>query len=307
MKKDQINHTFGGYHTDLKLSMVEQYLKQFAKALSKPVKATGTRFSLWYIDAFAGTGYRTIQHDAKPQGLFADEPEPAKKELRRGSAQIAVDVRPAFDFLVFIEKKPEFARELEDMRARNPQRSIQVVNGEANAALKSLLKNNQWHNKRAVLFLDPYGMEVDWSTLEAIANTRAIDVWYLFPLAGFFRQMPKDHKKLDDSKRNALNRLFGSPSWEQEFYPPPVTINTLMGGVENFRFPRRSGRISDYEKFAKDRLSTIFGHVLDPIRLPREKGPARYLLFLCVSNNSPRAIEIATRIGSHILKSGISS
>ena len=38
------------------------------------------------------------------------------------------------------------------------------------------------------MFLDPYGMEVEWKTLQAVAATRAIDVWFLFPLAGLYRQ-----------------------------------------------------------------------------------------------------------------------
>ncbi len=33
-----------------------------------------------------------------------------------------------------------------------------------------------------MVFLDPYGMQVEWSTIEALAATKAIDLWYLFPL-----------------------------------------------------------------------------------------------------------------------------
>ena len=105
--------------------------------------------------------------------------------------------------------------------------------------------------------------------------------------------MPKLHSKLDQQKRQALIRLFGTTSWEDVFYPKPIKMRTLDGDA--------------YEKYTKERLETIFGAVLDPLRLPRTKGPARYLLFLCVSSRNPRAQEIATRIGNYILKSGISS
>jgi three-Cys-motif partner protein len=306
VKQPKVDHTFGGYHTDLKLSAIEGYLKAFTRALGKRVGATDAKFDLWYIDAFAGTGYRTIHHPARPAGLFGSEEEPAKRELRRGSAQIAIEVKPNFDFLVFIEKREDFAHELENLRARYPDRRIQVVNGEANAALLSLLQNNSWKSVRAVLFLDPYGMHVDWTTLDEVAKTRAIDVWYLFPLSGFYRQMPKAHSKLDYEKRSALNRIFGTNSWEDAFYPKPVRMHTLYGEDTVVRMPRR-GRISDYEKYAKERLETIFGAVLKPMRLPRERGPTRYLLFLCISSRNSRAIEIASRIGNHILKVGSSS
>jgi three-Cys-motif partner protein len=300
LKPRQIDHSFGGYHTDLKLSTVEAYLKASTKALSR-------KFKLWYIDAFAGTGYRTVHHPAQPRGLFGTQAQPEKKELKRGSAQIAIDVKPQFDFLVFIERRKDFAQELEDLRAKHLQRNIQVINDDANAAIVALLRNNTWRSKRAVLFLDPYGMHVEWSTLEAVAKTEAIDVWYLFPLSGFYRQMPKLHARLDAQKRQALNRLFGSNSWENTFYPKGLQMRTLYGDTETVRIRRRA-RIKDYEAYTKERLSSIFGAVLDPMRLPREKGPTRYLLFLCISSRDKRAIEIAARIGHHILKSpGISS
>jgi three-Cys-motif partner protein len=305
-KPRSIDHSFGGYHTDFKLSAVEKYLKAFTKALGRTTTSTKSKFDLWYIDAFAGTGYRTIYHKARPAGLFGEEPEPAKREQRRGSAKIAIDVTPKFDFLVFIEKREDFARELESLRAQYPQRSIQVVHGEANDALQRIIRNNRWRSERAVLFLDPYGMHVDWTTLEAVARTEAIDVWYLFPLSGFYRQMPKKHAKLDAEKRQALNRIFGTNSWEDVFYPKPVKMHTLYGEETEVRLPRL-GRIAEYERYTKERLKTIFGAVLDPLRLPRERGPTRYLLFLCISSRNPRAIEIATKIGSHILKVGISS
>jgi three-Cys-motif partner protein len=302
----QIDHTFGGYHTDLKLSAVEKYLRAYTRALGRSAKASGTKFELWYIDAFAGTGYRTINHPARPRGLFGEEAQPETRELRKGSAEIALGITPKFDFLIFIEKKAEFTRVLEDLRAQHAQRHVEVVHDDANAAILRILKNNQWRSKRAVLFLDPYGMDVEWATLEAVAKTRAIDVWYLFPLSGFYRQMPKHHFKLDRQKREALIRLLGTDTWESVFYPKPMTMRTLDGELSEVRSPRR-GKISEYEKYVKERLESIFGAVLDPMRLPVGRGPVRYLLFLCVSSRNPRAIEVASNIGDHILKSGISS
>ena len=45
-----VDHEFGAQHTELKLSIVESYLKAFVTALTPHFK------ELWYIDAFAGTG-----------------------------------------------------------------------------------------------------------------------------------------------------------------------------------------------------------------------------------------------------------
>lgn len=207
-----IDHEFGGQHTEIKLSIVEGYLSAFTIALRSHFK------NLWYIDAFAGTGSRTVRTERRGATLV-ELPIEEAVERRRGSAQIALDVRPEFDFLVFIEKNRNYAAALKDLAARNLQRKIVVAEDDANTALNSLVTNNSWRDKRAVVFLDPYGMEVEWSTLQALASTQAIDVWFLFPLAGLFRQATRKITDIDDHKRAALTRMFGSNSWEDELYP----------------------------------------------------------------------------------------
>jgi hypothetical protein len=42
-----------------------------------------------------------------------------------------------------------------------------------------------WHRTRGVIFLDPFGASLEWETLKFIAATKALDVWYLFPLVRF--------------------------------------------------------------------------------------------------------------------------
>ena len=57
-------HEFGGVSTDLKLSIVEGYLRAFTTALRRQFR------ELIYVDAFAGTGERTVRRDAGPQDIF---------------------------------------------------------------------------------------------------------------------------------------------------------------------------------------------------------------------------------------------
>ncbi|RXH13851.1 three-Cys-motif partner protein TcmP [Bradyrhizobium guangzhouense] len=284
-----IDHEFGGQHTELKLSIVEGYLKAFTLALR-------SRFQhLWYVDAFAGTGSRTVRTERRGADLV-EMPVEEAVERRRGSAQIALDVQPAFDFLVFIEKNPNYISALNDLVAKNLQRRIVVAEEDANSALKRLVANNNWRDKRAVVFLDPYGMEVEWSTLAALATTQAIDVWFLFPLAGLFRQATRKLTDIDEHKRAALTRMFGSKSWEAELYPDGEPD---MFGV----LPERKRELDPrgLERYVQSRLSEIFGAVLEPLALPIGRGPQMFSLFLCISNRTPEAIGLARRIGSHLL------
>lgn len=294
----QAENEFGDQHTELKLSVVEKYLKAFTTALSGKFK------ELWYIDAFAGTGSRTVRHEAKPANLI-EPSEPEKVERRRGSARIAIDVRPAFDFIVFIDHKRSYVRALEDLASNHPQRRIAVVKNDANRALEDLIDANRWHSTRAVLFLDPFGMELEWSTLEKIASTRAIDVWFLFSLAGLYRQATRDLADVDESKRAALNRVFGSTAWEDELYAVPDQHDLFSAGTDGPRHRRLN--VAGLEAYVKRRLETIFGAVLDPLRLPINKGPQRFSLFFCISNPEPKAVGLATKIASHILKTGMAS
>lgn len=285
-----VNHEFGGQHTDLKLSVIEKYLIGYTTALR-------SQFSqLWYIDAFAGTGNRTVRTVTNGSDLL-ETSVVERVDIRRGSAQIALDTKPDFDFLVFIEQNPRYVAELEDLAARNLQRRIRVVSGDANAALKSLVENNRWIDKRAVVFLDPYGMEVEWSTLQALASTKAIDVWFLFPLAGLFRQATRKLTDIDPSKRAALIRMFGDDAWEQELYPKHNDGDLFGNASER----ERLADVKGLENYTKLRLKTIFAEVFEPLPLPINERPQRFSLFLCVSNPVPAAIGLASRIAKNLL------
>src|SRR4051794_9918167 len=103
-----IDHEFGGQHTDLKLSIVEGYLNAYTLALRSYFE------HLWYVDAFAGTGSRTVRTEARGATLV-ELPVDEVIEQRRGSAQIALDVVPQLDFVVFIEKNPNYVAALNDL------------------------------------------------------------------------------------------------------------------------------------------------------------------------------------------------
>ncbi|MCV9960361.1 three-Cys-motif partner protein TcmP [Pararhizobium sp. BT-229] len=286
------DHEFGNVSTDLKLSLVESYLSAFSTALR-------SQFSeLWYIDAFAGTGERVIKHDAVPAGLF---PEIEKRvERRRGSAKIALDITPAFDRIVFMEKKRSYCKALEALKAQHPTRRIDVVRGDANTAIEAEIEAVKWTGKRGVMFLDPYGMAVNWSTLERIRATEAIDVWYLVSLAGLFRQATRDRTKIEEKKRAAITRMLGTGEWESVWYNAPIKQD-LFGKVdENLQ---RIADVEAIETFVGNRLSDLFPKVLKPKRLKNAAGLPMFSLFLAISNPNGKAIGLATRIGNSILKS----
>ncbi|MEH2534388.1 three-Cys-motif partner protein [Bradyrhizobium sp. AZCC 1588] len=292
------DHEFGGISTDLKLSLVGEYLHKFTTALRSQFE------NLWYVDAFAGTGERTIIVPGRAADMLGPEID-ARVERRAGSAKIAIDVTPAFDRLIFMDKRPKHVAALNELRAANQSRNISVVAGDANEEiLKLLTQQKSWAGTRAVMFLDPYGMSVDWRTLEAIRATEAIDIWYLVSLSGLFRQATRDAENLDPSKRGALTRMIGTPDWEKDWYEMSQRINLFGETDERFA---RTAEVDDMEKYFGVRLKALFPAVLPPLRLNDDRGIPQFALFFAISNPKTAAIGLASRIARHILKSGISS
>lgn len=72
-----------------------------------------------------------------------------------------------FDRLIFMERKPAHCTALEMLKSSHPDRDIHVLNGDANAFIQANINRVNWSYRRAIMFLDPYGMEVAWETLQA--------------------------------------------------------------------------------------------------------------------------------------------
>lgn len=290
-------HRFGGDWTTKKLEILRSYLSAYAKVLkNQPFKTA-------YIDAFAGTGYRILKQTETDEGglFFPDLAEEAPQKLLEGSARMALQLKPRFDRYIFIEKDPDRARQLEELRSDFPQmaKDIRIRTGEANGVIRELCRKD-WSRHRAVLFLDPYGMQVEWATIEAVAETRAIDLWMLFPLGiGVNRLLPRSGK-IPEGWRTRLNVLLGTENWYPEFYKPDGTARLF----EDQETRVVKAGIETIGKYFVDRLKTIFpGVAPNPKVLMNSTNCPLYLFCFAVSSPNPRAQAIALDIANHILKS----
>jgi three-Cys-motif partner protein len=215
--------SFGGDWTQEKLERVRKYLAAYTQIMKN------RHFTFSYIDAFAGTGYRTVKvtddHPRLPELCEEDS-----TGFLDGSARIALQVRPPFSRHFFIEKDKERCAELERLKVNFPSlsRSINVVNAEANGFLAGFCRDTDWRKNRAVLFLDPFGMEVSWETIVAIAETKAIDLWLLFPLGVAVNRMLKKDGQISAAWRERLNSIFGATDWYDAFYRETTSRDTAV-------------------------------------------------------------------------------
>lgn len=285
-------HQFGGKWTEQKLGILEGYLKSYLSIFTNNPRASW--FRTYYVDAFAGTGAR-LESGASVPLLQELEQDADLHSLKRGSAAIALDLDPGFDRYVFIEQNPRFAAELRD-RVRHSGRSSEVIEGEANHTLTQWLARIDWGKSRAVAFLDPYGMQVNWATLERIAATGAIDLWLLFPLGQavirLLTQRPPEGGWAD-----RLTSFFGTGEWRTEFYRQSAQ-GDLFGATTHVE---RDVRWDSIESFFRRRLETLFPAVSPkPRRLLNSVGTPIYLLFFAAAN--PKGARTAMRIASHLLE-----
>ena len=150
---------FGGEWTDEKLKMLGEYLRSYTTALKKQP------FHVTYIDAFAGTGYRERRDPSFTDQLLLpcmSDPEP--QDFLDGSARIALQTDPPFDRYMFVEEKKKRFEALTRLKGDFGELAdrIQLVRADCNAYLQESCAKWDTKNGRAVLFLDPYGMQVDW-------------------------------------------------------------------------------------------------------------------------------------------------
>lgn len=283
-------HRFGGNWTEDKLLRLKKYLSAYTKIFTSNERAS--RLTTIFVDAFAGTGQRASSAPDSPVPmLFDDDAE----ELKKGSAVIALETDPPFDRFLFIERKADFARQLDELRERFPEKASRIIilQGEANRCLQQWAAETNWRTHRAVVFLDPYGMEVEWSTIACLARTKAVDLWILFPLGqAVIRLLTRQPPEGPWADR--LTRFFGTEEWRQAFYKPSPQQNLFSGD-------HQLERDADFEaigKFFLNRLLTLFPGVSRSLPLRNSKGVPIYLLCLAAANErgAPTAIKIANDI-----------
>jgi three-Cys-motif partner protein len=288
------DHRFGGDWTAAKLEVLRGYLGAYATVLKR------TAFHKVYIDAFAGTGYRAPRPGTQghASSLFPDLAEVEPQKLLDGSARIALQCEPRFDRYVFIEQDPERCSALRALASEFPDRAadVEIREGEANEETRALC-GQDWRSSRAVLFLDPYGMQVEWATIAAVAATRAIDLWLLFPLGIGVNRLLTRSGDIPAPWQQKLDSLLGTSGWRDAFYRVEQTPS-LFGNHEEERVKATSDTIG---RFFLDRLRSVFpGVAREPGVLKNSRNCPLYLLCFAAANE--RGAPIALRIAEHLLR-----
>jgi three-Cys-motif partner protein len=289
--RETTGQLFGGGWTEQKLDILTAYLSAYNTALKNQP------FTRVYVDAFAGTGYR--EKRKKQFGIldiFEETQQDEPQQFLKGSAKRALEVEPPFHKYIFVESDRDNVRALENLKKehRDKATEITVAQDDANDFVQGYCRTENWRSVRAVVFLDPFATQVEWATIKAVAATKAIDLWVLFPLMAVNRLLAKNP---DKACRERLDSVFGTRDWFDAFYRTYKRAGFFGPSVA----VQKACNFGGIGRFFLERMSAIFAGVApNPKVFRNSRGSPLFYLFFAAGNL--KGAPIAVRIADHLLK-----
>ena len=182
-----------GNHAEEKYKLVTLYAQLFARAM-------GRKWSMSYIDLFAGAGRCRI---GDSQRLALTSP----------TRILGLDVR--FDRYVFCDLDEEAASALRVRADRDfPDREVRIHQGDANTLAMAIAAQIPPRGTLSFCFLDPFRMDnLQFSTIAALA-TRRMDFLVLIPSGMDGNRNENIYIKLDDRH---VERFCGAADWRDRW------------------------------------------------------------------------------------------
>jgi three-Cys-motif partner protein len=275
------NDLIGPWSED-KLHLLRKYLHAYTLIMQGQ---EWCRNGYHYIDAFAGTG----KPRARDEERYID-----------GSPRVALTIEYPFHSYTFIEKTPWRVQRLQELQGEFPERDIRIREGDCNHVVASEVTPNIRYERfnRGLIFLDPFGMDIEWSIIEQIANTRAIEVFMNFPAMALNRTvLPNDPSALTEAQIERMNRFWGYTDWRGDIYEE---VPTLFGPVE-MKIHRTTGQ--RLGRLFKKRIEEVFPYVTVPLVMTNSKNAPLYCLIF--EGHNPTGAKIVQEIFQRYQRLGL--
>jgi three-Cys-motif partner protein len=289
-----INH-FGGSWTERKMEIVVSY----AKAYLTIMQAQSWAKTL-YFDGFAGSG--SIADDESKEGQVCNnlwgEMTSSSDEIKKGTALRILEITEPkpFDMYYFVEKNESHQKELKSqVAAKFSTRNAHVVKDDCNVKLvemaKFLTKNKTY---RALVFIDPYGMSVKWSSIEALKNL-GVDLWILVPTGVGANRVLVNDGEIPEAWLTKLEDFLGTNRIEikKHFYKE-VKMHSLFYDGEQTIISKEKDAVNKLGKLYSERLKQVFNHVSEPFVMRNSMNSIMYHFFMATNNKS--ALKIANDV-----------
>lgn len=265
-----------GHWAIRKHRLLRDYLVEYTKIM----RAQRWCLGFEYIDAFAGTGRPRLRD---------------QEQYISGSPRVALDLPHPFTRYTFIEMSRWRVERLEQLRAEFPERPIEIVQGDCNEAITSLVTSQvrREYQRRGFVFLDPFGANLAYDTIERIAATGALEIFLHFPTMALNRAaLRRRGDAMTPDEVAKMDRVWGSHGWhgllygcQPTLFSEPVELKLRRTDAEYL------GRL-----FVEHRLRPLFPYVTDPIVMKNSVGGDLYCLIFAGHNKT------GARIADHIFR-----
>lgn len=278
-----------------KLEALARYLNFYTTALKNQ------RWKTLYVDAYAGGGRGIVRTLAQPHPggqlplLEQGQADEEEAQLINGSPLVALGIDTPFDEYVFIEPDPQRRRELSSLKVGDEAtRHIEIRSVTAREGLAWLVGQKSKRTHRGIVFLDPFGTDLDWETIESIASNGYLEVIINFTLHMGIQRMLPNSGVVPVEWADRLDRYFGTPEWRDEVYK--TNEGDLFGNGFLAKQPDYHSRLLE---LYRRRLKKCFGHVSTAKLIRNTKGaPLYYLLWA-----GPHSLGL--KGADHILRMGV--
>jgi three-Cys-motif partner protein len=211
-------------------------------------------------------------------------------EYIQGSPRVALDIDHPFTHYYFVEKNPEHIEKLKALKTEYAEtRNITIYEGDALRHLNVFIESvKDWRSSRAVVFLDPFGMQVPWQTICDIAQKRSIEIILNLPIGTTIQRLiKKDRANMSQKDLERLTSYFGSEEWEQIVYYTSSLTSLFDNEPTVLKYDDTAERLI---KWYMDRLRVLFGHTAGPKLIKNTRGAHLYYLIWAGSNETGKKI-----------------
>ncbi len=259
-----------GNWTTIKLKIVEEYAKAYARILAKQ-----ERLKFSYIDAFAGAG-SLVSRDTGEEML--------------GSSMKVLAIEPKFNHYYFIDMNHARASRLREMTAK--RKDVTILEGDSNQILlKDVFPKCQYIDYcRALCLFDPYALNPAWEVVEAAGRMRSIEIILNFMIMDANRNVLWGNpEKVRPDQIERMNVFWGDGTWKDAAYKAtPGLFGEMTEKLTN------EAVVDAYRKRLKEEAG--FKFVPDPVPIKNTRGAVLYYLFFA----SQKAT--ANKIANHIFR-----
>ncbi len=256
MKFDEI-----GYWSEVKLDIVRKYAAAYTSILARK-----HRFSISYIDGFAGTGV----HITKNTGDFVE-----------GSPLNALKINPPFNDYYLVDLNGDKVDQLTALPEVRDRPEVHVIHGDCNRVLlEDVFPKVRFEEyRRGLCLLDPYGLHLNWEVMRKAGEMRSLEIFLNFPIMDMNRNAlwhRPENASADGVAR--MTAFWGDESWREAAYSKHPTlfddeVDVKLGN-------------SEVVNAFRERLRNVagFAHVLKPMPMRNSNNAVVYYLFFASQN-----------------------